>query len=65
MALLTETLQGISNLTISADLHGRLALEESFNWKNQFTCFQKHFLQTLITRPNNLLKSENISKFYV
>ena len=39
MALLTvETLQGISNLTISADLHGCLALEESFNWKNQLGC---------------------------
>ena len=45
MALLTvETLQGISNLTISADLHGRLALEESFTWKNQFTFSQKHFV---------------------
>ena len=32
--------QDISNLTISADLHGHLALEESLNWKNQFPCSQ-------------------------
>ena len=34
--------QGISNLTISADLHGRQAPAESLNWKNQFPRSQKH-----------------------
>ena len=33
--------QGISNLTISGDLQGLLAAEESPNWKNQFACSQK------------------------
>ena len=36
--------QGIPNLTISADLYGHLAPEESLNWKNQFPCSQKHSL---------------------
>ena len=36
--------QGIPNLTISADIHGHLAPEESLNWKNQSPCSQKHSL---------------------
>ena len=36
-------IQGISNLTFSADLHRILAPEETLNWKNQFLCSQKHF----------------------
>ena len=31
----------ISNLAISADLHGTLAPEEYTNWKSQFPCSQK------------------------
>ena len=42
-----QKFQGISNLNISADLHGRLAPEEPFSWKNQFPCSQKHSLKTL------------------
>ena len=37
----------ISNLTISADLHGPLAPEEFLNWKSQFSCSQKHSPLTL------------------
>ena len=33
--------QGISNLTITDDLQGLLAAEESPNRKNQFACSQK------------------------
>lgn len=36
--------QGIPNLTISADIHGHLAPEESLNWKHQSPCSQKHSL---------------------
>jgi len=39
-----KTFQRISNLTISADLHGLLAPKESLNGKNQFPCSQKHSL---------------------
>ena len=35
-----KTFQGISNSTISADLHGILAPEESPNWTTQFPCSQ-------------------------
>ena len=38
-------------LTTSTDLNGLLAPEESFNWKNQGPCSQKHSLD--ITRPYN------------
>ena len=56
--LMVEKSQFISNLPISADLQGRLAPEESQNWK---TCSQ--FSNTIspdITRPYTLLISENL-----
>ena len=40
-------ISGISNLTISDDLHGILAPEESRNWKNEFTYSWKHSFETL------------------
>ena len=55
---MVEKSQLISNLPISADLHGLLAPEESLNWK---TCSQ--FSNTIspdITRPYTLLISENL-----
>ena len=65
LILTVKKLPGISNLTFSADLHGILASEESFNWKNQFPCSQTLSLRALdITRRYNLLISENISKFH-
>ena len=36
LILTVKEFQGISNLTISGDLHGLLAPEESLSWKNQF-----------------------------
>ena len=36
-----QKFQVISNLTISPDLNGHLAPEESLNWKEQFPCSQK------------------------
>ena len=36
LILTVKEFQGISNLTISADLQGLLAPEESLSWKNQF-----------------------------
>ena len=50
LILTVKKFPGISNLTFSADLHGILASEESFNWKNQFpwsqntlsTCFRHY-----------------------
>ena len=44
--------QSVSNLNISADLHGIPAPKEFLNWENQFS-----------RMPNNLLISENILKF--
>ena len=55
---MVEKSQLISNIPISADLHGLLAPEESLNWKN---CSQ--FSNTIspdITRPYTLLISENL-----
>ena len=52
--------QGIPNLTISADIHGHLAPEES---EKPVPMFSKT-LSLDITRPYNLLISENISKFH-
>ena len=43
-----EKFHGISNLTISADLHGRLAPEESLNYHNQFPCSQKNLSRSVI-----------------
>ena len=37
--------QGISNLTILADLQRLLAPEEPLNRKNLFPCSQRHFLE--------------------
>ena len=42
LTLTVKKFQGISNLTISADLHGILAPKEFLNWKNQRPCSQKH-----------------------
>ena len=38
-----QMFQGISDLSISTDFHGILAPEESLNWRNHFSCSQKHF----------------------
>ena len=46
-AQLPSTFQGISNLTISADLYRLLAPEESLNWNNHWPRSQKHSLWTL------------------
>ena len=42
--LTVKAFQGIANLTISADIHGLLAPEESFGLKNHQPCCQKHSL---------------------
>ena len=42
--LTVKTFQGISNLTLSADLHRLLAPEESLHLKNHGPCCQKHSL---------------------
>ena len=42
--LIVETFQGISNLSISDDLHGLLAPEESYHLKNHGPFCQKHSL---------------------
>ena len=42
--LTVKTFQGIFILAISADLHGRLAPEESPHLKNHGPCCQKHSL---------------------
>ena len=42
LTLTVKKFQSISNLTISADLHGILAPKEFLNLKNQFPCSQKH-----------------------
>ena len=58
LMLMVEKSQFISNLPISADLHGLLAPEESLNGKN---CSQ--FSNTIsldIARPYTLLISENL-----
>ena len=55
---MVEKSQFISNLPISADLHGLLAPEESLNWKN---CSQFSNTISLDTaRPYTLLISENL-----
>ena len=45
--LTAKAFQGISNLTILADLHGLLAPEKCLNWKNLGPCSQKQSLWTL------------------
>ena len=40
LILTVKTFQGIANLTISADLHGFLAPEESLHLKNHWPCCQ-------------------------
>ena len=45
--LIVKTFQGISNLSISDDLHGILVPEESLHLKNHGPCCQKHSLLTL------------------
>ena len=37
-----QKFQVISNLTISPDLNGILAAEESLSWKDQFPCSQRN-----------------------
>ena len=54
--------QGVSNLTISANLDGIPAPREFLNSKNQFSCQKTFFLDNTV--PYNLLVSENILKFY-
>ena len=61
LKLTVRKFQDISNLTISADLHGIVAPKESVKWKNQFPCSQKTLFLD-ITRPYNLLISENTPK---
>ena len=61
LILMVEKSQFISNLPISADLHGLLAPEESLNWKN---CSQfSNIISPDIIRPYTLLihnVSENL-----
>ena len=39
-----QMFQAGADLSISTDFHGVLAPEESLNWRNHFSCSQKHFL---------------------
>ena len=50
LILIVKKFQVISNLTISADLHGLLTPEESLNWKNQFPCFQNTLYRRYYTQ---------------
>ena len=63
LMLTVKKFQGISNLTLLAHLHGLLAPEEALNWKNHFH-IQPHPGWTLQDLNDNLLKTENIWKFY-
>ena len=44
-----QMFRDIYNIAISADLNGLMVSEESLNWKNQYPCFEKHFLWILDT----------------
>ena len=59
-----QKVQGTSNLSISADLPRTTVPRKISKLENQFPCSQKHTLQTGITRPYNLLVSQNVLKFY-
>ena len=56
LRLTVKTFQGVSNLTISADLDGIPAPKEFLNWENQFSWSKILFLDSTI--PYNLLISE-------
>ena len=66
-----QTIQGIPDLTISfgpSRTSGSLGTwrKESLDWNNQFPCSQQSKTLSLdITKPYNLLLSENTSKFYI
>ena len=63
LILIVKKFQVISNLTISAALHGLLTPEESLNWKNQFPCFKNTLYRHYYTQPAYII-CKNISKFY-
>ena len=54
--------QGISNLTMLADLHGLLAPKEALNLKNHVSKISSLNLDS--TKPYNLLVSGNLSIFF-
>ena len=54
--------QGISNVTILADLHGLLAPKEALNLKNRVSKIPSLDLDS--TKPYNLLVSGNLSIFF-
>ena len=58
LRLTVKMFQGVSNLTVSADLHGSPAPKEFLNWKDQFSCPKTLFLDNTV--PYNLLISGNI-----
>ena len=65
LILTVKKFQGISNLSISADLPELLAPKEFRNLKSHAAPTFSKTLPLEITRPYNLLISKNISNFYV
>ena len=62
--LTVKTFQGIVNLSISADLHGLLAPEESLHLKNHWPCCQNTLSEHYKTLQLCHVLTENIWIFY-